>query len=428
MAIDNVVPIDAQTARVLQQRKVHFRWFVAAVTGTWLAVLVPVLAFTPLPPLVPFVVFALLVILAEHQFVLFGDETSMSASIIVVVASIFVFADSAPLAGPMLIASLGGLYLPHLRNRARALVLANAAIFSLAASIAAALATGFNPGGGGSTVGATTAAVAATAAYWYANSVLIGVASAMRNGSGLAQSVRIQALSEWPVLLLASTAALVAQADHHALPLTATAVAALLMIFHVHMRRRGRPEPGSSPLTVGTTALIIGLVSLLFSSAAVGNAVACTGMFYVVSRLSSSGSRWTRDLAPILCMTVATILAIGLAAFGVSALIRFGASTALAIALFTALDARRLITFADRRLPLLAAVGVAIPNRNELVALCSVFISISATIASLDGAARCVAAFVAVTLLWSWQANRANSSKAIPGPVSFPETSVGASH
>ena len=85
--------------------------------AVWLGILIPVLLFTPLPPLVPFLVLGALLVLAEHRFVLFGDETSMSGSIIVAVASVFVFADNAPLAGPMLVASLGGLYLPHLRQR-----------------------------------------------------------------------------------------------------------------------------------------------------------------------------------------------------------------------------------------------------------------------------------------------------------------------
>ena len=135
MELDNVVPIDADTARLLARRRVHFRWFVALLAATYLGVLVPTLLFTPLPPLGPFVMLAILVILAEHRFVLFGDETSMSASIIVVVASVFVFADSSPLAGPLLIGSLGGLYLPHLRRGTRTLMFANVAAFGISGSL-----------------------------------------------------------------------------------------------------------------------------------------------------------------------------------------------------------------------------------------------------------------------------------------------------
>ena len=63
--LDNVVPIDADTARLLARRRVHFRWFVAALATTYIAVLVPTLLFTPLPPIGPFVALALLVILAQ---------------------------------------------------------------------------------------------------------------------------------------------------------------------------------------------------------------------------------------------------------------------------------------------------------------------------------------------------------------------------
>src|SRR6476659_9795887 len=100
--------------RAIARRAVKFRWFVAGLAALWLGILIPVLVFTPLPPLVPFLVLGALLVLAEHRFVLFGDETSMSGSIIVAVASVFVFADTAPLAGPMLVDSLGGLYLPQL--------------------------------------------------------------------------------------------------------------------------------------------------------------------------------------------------------------------------------------------------------------------------------------------------------------------------
>jgi hypothetical protein len=135
---DNVVPIDAEVARTIARRAIRFRWFVAALAAVWLGTLIPVLSFTPLPPLVPFLVLGALLVLAEHRFVLFGDETSMSGSIIVAVASIFVFADSSPLAGPMLVASLGGLYLPHVRQRDVSKIITNAGAMSLAASTASA--------------------------------------------------------------------------------------------------------------------------------------------------------------------------------------------------------------------------------------------------------------------------------------------------
>ena len=72
MPTDNVVPIDAEVARSIARRAIRFRWFVAALAGVWLGTLIPVLLFTPLPPLVPFLVLGALLVLAEHRFVLFG--------------------------------------------------------------------------------------------------------------------------------------------------------------------------------------------------------------------------------------------------------------------------------------------------------------------------------------------------------------------
>jgi len=429
MAIDNVVPIDAQTARILEQRKIHFRWFVAAVTGVWLAVLVPVLAFTPLPPLVPFVVLALLVILAEHQFVLFGDETSMSASIIVVVASIFVFADTAPLAGPMLIASLGGLYLPHLRQRAtRSLVLANAAIFSVAASIAGAITTGLSPSGTHALIAATTASLVATASYWYANSVLVGIASSVRSGSELAQTVRTQAMSEWPVLLLAAASALVAQADDHALVLTACTVAGLLVVFHVHMRRHEQRRSATDPLTVGMMALTIGAASTLITAGPVGVAFACVCVFYVISIFPEYFPRRERGLVPFAVSIAATIVAVALATSGAPVLVRFGATSTLAIALLTILHAQRRLAVVDRHLPLLVKAGLAIPNRSELALLCIAYGGFGAALVGLDGGARWVIALITVTLVWRWHYALTETRRSELEPISFRRTAADASH
>ena len=116
-----------------------FRWFVAASVTVWLAVLVPVTAVhAPAAARCRSSCSRAARVVAEHRFVLFGDETSMSGSIIVVVASVFVFADQLAFAGPILIASLGGLYLPHFQARRFGLVVANCSIFAIAVASAAA--------------------------------------------------------------------------------------------------------------------------------------------------------------------------------------------------------------------------------------------------------------------------------------------------
>src|SRR5262249_26795954 len=156
----------------------------------WLGILIPVLLFTPLPPLVPFLVLGALVVLAEHRFVLFGDETSMSGSIIVMIAAVFVFADTAPLAGPMLVAALGGLYLPHVGERRCSLIVSNAAGYSLSALAAAA--TIAVSGYSGTTSWQMRAACVAVAVAlgWAINSFVVGLASSVRSGDELAASLR----------------------------------------------------------------------------------------------------------------------------------------------------------------------------------------------------------------------------------------------
>ena len=199
MELDNVVPIDADTARLLARRRVHFRWFVAFLAAAYVGVLVPTLLFTPLPPIGPFVMLAIVVVLAEHRFVLFGDETSMSASIIVVVASVFVFADSSPLAGPLLIGSLGGLYLPHLRRGSLSKAAINGASMGLAAAAAGSIgiATLDLANSPLATVGVVGLIVSV---YWAVNNGVVAGYLAVANGQSFLPTTKYLLTSETDVL------------------------------------------------------------------------------------------------------------------------------------------------------------------------------------------------------------------------------------
>lgn len=145
MATDNVVPIDAEAARHLAQRNKRFKGFVAALGAIWLAAVVLALLFTPLPPLAPLLALGTLVVLAEHRSVLFGDETSMSGSIVIFASSVFIFVDTSPLAGPLIVGSIGGIYLPHIRHSDIAKVTVNAAGMGLS-TLAASLVVAVSPG------------------------------------------------------------------------------------------------------------------------------------------------------------------------------------------------------------------------------------------------------------------------------------------
>jgi hypothetical protein len=194
-----VIPIDTEAARRLARRHVRFRWLVAALVAAWAALLVPTLLFTPLPPLGPFAALAVLVILAEHRFVLFGDETSMSASIIVIVASVFIFADTSPLAGPMLIGSLGGLYLPHLRHGNQPKIAFNSSVIGIAAWGASASALGIR-GLEQSAFGALFTTFTAVLIYWVVNNLLVATHQAAVSGYSYIPSAWVLTSSDTDIL------------------------------------------------------------------------------------------------------------------------------------------------------------------------------------------------------------------------------------
>lgn len=374
MAFGNVIPIDEDVARQLVRRQLRFRRLAAALAAVWLSLLVPTLLFTPLPPIAPFAMFAVLVVLAEHRFVLFGDETSMSASIIVIVASIFVFADTSPLAAPMLIASLGGLYLPHLRIGSRLLGLANVSIFGMSAAIAAASSSAFTHDRSGSVLVAGAIVLLATCSYWYANSVLTGCASAVRNGDGILASVSTQASSEWPFLFLAVAAGMFGLSRQGSLAEFAL-VAALVLVFELSVRRHRAWT--SVPLAATSGAFLIGISSLLAITGVAGAALAAVGAF-----LFTTDANLLRDRAGlkasvgILTATTAIVLSDGSAPA-----LHFIIATALAMVVTSSFEVIGQRDRHNRRLPLLVVMGLSIPSRTDvaLVAIVAGLLLVSGT-------------------------------------------------
>ena len=116
------------------------------------------------------------VVWAEHRDRLFGDETSVSGSIVVVMAAVVVFSRNSWLFAPMFCASLAGLYWPHLRRAAWSRVALNSASMSLAAAAAAGV---FHVSAGmprSFGVGTLASGVLALAAFWIVNCVVLGIA------------------------------------------------------------------------------------------------------------------------------------------------------------------------------------------------------------------------------------------------------------
>jgi len=202
---NNVIPIDQDAARALHRRETRFRWFVVGLTVVWLGALVPSLLLTPLPPLWPFLALAALTVLAEHRFVLFNDETSMSASIAVATASAVVFVETAPIAGPLLVGACGGLYLQHVIGFHPGKVVANAASMSLAGAATGAIlwASADITAPIGSMLPALCLAMLA---YWVVNNYCVAMYVRTQDGPPVPQSFASLFTSDTSVVLWAMAA------------------------------------------------------------------------------------------------------------------------------------------------------------------------------------------------------------------------------
>jgi hypothetical protein len=129
--------------------------------------------------------FGATVVWAEHRDRLFGDETSVSGSIIVVMAAVVVFSRASWLFAPMFCASLAGLYWPHLRRAAWSRVAVNAASMSLAAGAAAGAFHVFVGSHRSLDSETVLAGLLALGAFWVVNCLVLGIAVGLIRGHGL---------------------------------------------------------------------------------------------------------------------------------------------------------------------------------------------------------------------------------------------------
>ena len=363
----NIVPIARTAQETTASQRRHFRVLVAVLVAAWAAVVIAAVTLTPLPPLVPFAILAVLVILAEHRFVLFGDETSMSGSMIVIVASVFVFADTAPLAGPVLIASLGGLYFPHLRARAWNLVAANSAIFGLSAGTAA-LASSWLPLTSSDTR-TLTAAVACSASYWVMNSCLTGSAAAVRNGDSALMSTWWQIISEWQMLIVSTAAALMGMwlATNYRTAHFGFALLALFAALPLH--RSWRADPNAFLFSrLFMIAGGWGVLVVSYDGSLMSGALIIVGVYLMSTAGNTPSSRY-----PLLVLTFSAILlsftfaALELPRVAVYPL-TVGMTTAAAVSTFWYRN--RVVSPArKRKIPLVARFGLLTPTLLELCML-----------------------------------------------------------
>jgi hypothetical protein len=129
------------------------------------------------PVWAPTFVLAALFVAAEHRDRVFSDETGLSGSIAVALAAAIFFADRGWVGGALICCAAGGAYLPHLRTASIAKIVVNAACFGLSAFFTALIVAPILNDADGPALTIVTL-IAATAAYWFANSLLLAIATA----------------------------------------------------------------------------------------------------------------------------------------------------------------------------------------------------------------------------------------------------------
>jgi hypothetical protein len=132
----------------------------------------------------PLLLLAALCAFAEHIIVRLPNGSSVSASVMISLAAVFVFRDTAPLLGPLLVGMAGGIYWPHVRRRDWRRLAFNIGALGLSTAAAAA-AFGVVARTQHSVSLELLGATAAAVAYWLVDIALLGVTMRLRDGGSL---------------------------------------------------------------------------------------------------------------------------------------------------------------------------------------------------------------------------------------------------
>src|SRR4051794_27034561 len=92
-----------------------------------------------MPPLVPLLIFGGLVLFSEHRTVRLPSGTMISSGFMVTMALVVVFSAHGSILGSLLLAMMGGVYIPSLRRRSWPWIPFNAGVLGIA-TLAAAVA------------------------------------------------------------------------------------------------------------------------------------------------------------------------------------------------------------------------------------------------------------------------------------------------
>jgi hypothetical protein len=194
------------------------------------------------PSLTLLVVVGAFAILATHRETFFGDETAMSGSIVVIVASVVAFTNDAWVLGPVLCCIAAGLHWAHVRRGLWSKVIVNAGATAVAAACAAVVFRSF--GGSDSAVPLAMATVLAVLAYWLLNNIAIGtVLSTIAPGGVFSQVIEL-VRSETEMLGFALAGALCGLLFIE-VGIWAGALALVLVLAAVDVLVISRPRPSS---------------------------------------------------------------------------------------------------------------------------------------------------------------------------------------
>lgn len=147
--------------------------------GTSFAALLATIALgsvlSPLPRSLPLALLVGTVIAAEHRDRVFGDGTSVSGTIVVVMAAVAYFSGGGWLLGPALCGSAAAIYWPHIRHLSWSRIVVNASSMGLAGAAAALV---YRTGGGLPQASGfpVVGGLLAVVAFWIVNTAILSAA------------------------------------------------------------------------------------------------------------------------------------------------------------------------------------------------------------------------------------------------------------
>jgi hypothetical protein len=155
----------------------------------------------PLPAVGLLATLCALVVIATHREMLFGDETSINGSIVVVACSLVAFRNSSWLVGPAVCGVVAGLHVAYFRDRLTSKILINASATGLSAVAGAGMLFILTPSGS-SDLALIWSIPLAVGAYWVMNNLLIASVLASVTGGPLREQARALVCSESQLLIV----------------------------------------------------------------------------------------------------------------------------------------------------------------------------------------------------------------------------------